>query len=62
MEYGMWTKIGLAALALVLLVFVAPGLKNALQQSQQAEKDWKGVLIPVAVVILFVIFLIVSVR
>ncbi|MCI0505479.1 MAG: hypothetical protein L0Z73_05150 [Gammaproteobacteria bacterium] len=62
MEYGIWTKIGLAALALVLLVFVAPGLKNALQQSQQAEKDWKGILIPIAFVVLFVIFLIISVR
>ncbi|HEY5604757.1 MAG TPA: hypothetical protein VIM41_16770 [Gammaproteobacteria bacterium] len=62
MEYGIWTKIGLAAIALVLLFFVAPGLKGALQQSQQAEKDWKGVLIPVAIVVLFVILLIAAVR
>ncbi|WP_455365780.1 hypothetical protein [Kaarinaea lacus] len=62
MEYGIWTKIGLGALALVILLFVAPGLKGALRQSQEAEKDWKGVLIPVALVVLFVIFLIASVR
>jgi hypothetical protein len=62
MEYGIWTKIGLGAIALAILVFVAPGLKGALRQSQEAEKDWKGLLVPIALVVLFVIFLISSVR
>jgi len=62
MEYGIWTKIGLAAIALVILVLWAPGLKKALQQSQEAEKDWKGILIPIGVVVLFVILLVAMVR
>ena len=47
-----------AALVILLLFWWGPGIKGALEQSQQAEKDWKGVLIPIAAVVLFVIFLI----
>jgi hypothetical protein len=44
----------------VLLVFLwRPGIKQALKRSQEAqEKDWRAVLIPLALVILFVILLI----
>ena len=47
-----------AAVIILVLFWWGPGIKGALQQSQNAEKDWKGFLIPIAVVILFVIFLV----
>ena len=54
-----WEKILLGLFAVVLLFWLGPGLKTAFQQSDaQEEKDWKGALIPLALVILFVLFLI----
>jgi len=54
-----WEKLLLGALALLLIFWFRPGLKAAFQQSAEAEKkDWKGVLIPLLLVVLFVIFLI----
>lgn len=54
-----WEKILLGLFAVALLVWVVPGLKNSFQQSDaEQEKDWKGALIPLALVILFVLFLI----
>ncbi len=54
-----WEKILLGLFAVVFLVWVVPGLKNSFQQGdEQKEKDWKGALIPLALVILFVLFLI----
>ena len=54
-----WEKILLGLFAVVLVVWLGPGLKAAFQQSEsQEEKDWKGILIPIALVILFVLFLI----
>ncbi|HIF51896.1 MAG TPA: hypothetical protein EYQ42_10285 [Thiotrichaceae bacterium] len=53
--------VGLAIFA--VLYFWGPGAKNALEDSQQAENpDWKGALIPIAMVVLFVIVLISLVR
>ncbi|MEE9396161.1 MAG: hypothetical protein V3V31_04035 [Methylococcales bacterium] len=49
----------LAAGVIILVLFWwGPGIKGALQQSQNADKDWKGFLIPIFVVILFVVFLV----
>jgi len=53
-----WEKIVVAILALLLIFAFRPGIKAALEQSRHAEKDWRGVLIPVFLVVLFVIFLI----
>jgi hypothetical protein len=55
----LWEKILLGVLALLLILWFRPGLKAALQQSRQAEhKDWRGVLIPIGIVVLFVLLLI----
>ena len=48
----------MGALAVGLLFLFRPGVKAALEQSRQAEKDWKGALIPIGLVVLFVILLI----
>jgi len=55
-----WEQVllGIAALLLVLLFW--PGVKVAMERSSQAEnKDWRGVLVPIGLVILFVIVLII---
>ena len=56
---SIWETIALGGLMLLILFWVGPGIKGALQQSQQAEKDWPAVLVPLAVVLLFVVFLVV---
>lgn len=54
-----WEKIILGGLAVLLVFFFRPGIKATLERSRQAEtKDWRGVLIPLGVVVLFVILLI----
>lgn len=57
---AMWEQVLLGIAAFAVLFFFWPGAKKALEQSQQAENpDWKGALIPIGFVILFVMFLIV---
>lgn len=47
------------ALALLVILWFRPGIKASLERSKQAEKDWPAVLIPIALVVGFVIFLVV---
>ncbi len=59
-EVSTWEAVLLGVLALLLVFWFRPGIKEALRQSQEAEnKDWAAALIPIAVVVLFVILLIV---
>lgn len=54
-----WEAMIIGILAVLLLFLWRPGIKQALKRSQEAEeKDWRAVLIPLALVILFVILLI----
>ena len=59
---GLLETILLAALAILVVFWFRPGIKATLEQSRKAEKDWKGALIPLGIVVLFVIFLITLVR
>ena len=53
-----WELLVLGALVILLLFWLRPGLKQAFKQSQEAKnKDWLGVLIPLAAVAAFVILL-----
>jgi hypothetical protein len=53
-----WELLILGALVILLLFWFRPGLKQAFKQSQEAEnKDWLGVLIPLAAVAAFVVLL-----
>jgi hypothetical protein len=55
----LWEQILLGIGAFLILFFFWPGAKVAMERSRQAENpDWKGALIPVGVVVLFVILLI----
>lgn len=58
-----WEQILLGIGAVVLVFLFWPGVKAAMQKSREAENpDWKGVLLPVAAVIGFVILLIIMAR
>ena len=47
----------LGALAVLLLFWIWPGIKPALEKSKQNPADWPSVILPLGLVILFVIFL-----
>ena len=50
-------------LGLGVFFLFRPGIKAAMQQSQEAEnKDWQGVLFPIGLVVLFVLVLIMLAR
>jgi hypothetical protein len=54
-----WEQIALVIAMIAVLFLFWPGAKKAMEQSQQVENpDWKGALIPIGGVILFVIVLI----
>jgi len=54
----MWENILMAVMVLGILFWMQPGIKASLQRSKEATPDWMGFLLPMAGVILFVIFLI----
>jgi hypothetical protein len=54
-----WERIllGIAAVVVVLLFF--PGVKRTVEQSRKGSaEDWRGVLLPLGLVVAFVLFLI----
>ena len=58
-----WEQILLGIGAFLILFFFWPGVKAAMEKSKQAENpDWKGALIPIGVVVLFVILLIMAAK
>jgi L,D-transpeptidase ErfK/SrfK len=60
---ALWEQILLGVLALLLVIWLRPGIKAALARSRAAtERDWRGTLLPVLVVVLFVLLLIAFVR
>lgn len=63
METAAWWEILLGGLVAVLLIlWFRPGIRAAMERSRTARKDWPAVLIPLALVVLFVIFLVGMVR
>ena len=61
-QMSTFEMIMLGVIALGVLLWAGPGVKTMLQQSREAENpDWAGALFPIAIVILFVIFLIMMV-
>jgi hypothetical protein len=56
---AVWEQALIAMAIVAVIYFWGPGAKKALEESQHAENpDWKGALIPIGMVILFVIVLI----
>jgi hypothetical protein len=53
-----WEIILLGLVALLVILWFQPGIRSAFQHAKRVEqKDWRGFLLPIALVILFVIFL-----
>jgi len=60
---AMWEQVLLGVGAFILLFLFWPGAKAAMERSKAAENpDWKGALIPIFMVIVFVILLIFMAR
>ena len=56
-----WEKLLLGVIGLLVLFWFSPGVKTMIAQSREAQKDWPAVLIPAAVVTVFVILLLILV-
>lgn len=58
-----WVKIGSALFGIAMLVFIFPRMRDAMKNSPKGtSKDWMGYLFPLGFIVLFVVFLIMSVR
>lgn len=58
-----WQQAVLALVVLLVLWWTLPGVKAALEKSRHAERrDWRGVVLPVGAVVIFVLLLIAFVR
>ena len=52
---AVWEQVLLGVGALIILFFFWPGVKATMERSREAEeRDWKAVLLPLGLVILFV--------
>jgi hypothetical protein len=56
--FSTWESLLLGAIAVLVIFWMKPGIKVAMAQSRRAPTDWRGVLVPIGLVVLFVIFLI----
>ncbi len=62
-EMSTWEMLLLGAMVVLVLFWLGPGIRATLEKSRQAQsRDWSGFLLPIAIVVLFVLFLISSVR
>jgi hypothetical protein len=59
---ALWEQILLGGLAILLVLWFRPGIKAALERSREAPKDWRGALLPIGLVVMFVVFLILIAR
>ena len=56
-----WEKLLIGVIGLLVLLWFFPGVKTMIAQSRDVQKDWPAVLIPAAVVAVFVILLLILV-
>ncbi|KAF3982294.1 MAG: hypothetical protein HFP78_02460 [Methylococcales symbiont of Hymedesmia sp. n. MRB-2018] len=61
MELSLWENLLLGVMVLGVILWMRPSIKSSVQLSKEVESDWKGVLFPVAFVIMFIVFLIATV-
>lgn len=63
MTVSTWEALLLGVLVLILLFWFGPGLRNAMKNNRRATaEEWRSVLWPLGLVVLFVILLIAWVR
>lgn len=54
----MWENVFLGAIAVLMIFWMSPGIKQSIARSKQAKSDWPAVLLPLALVVLLIVFLI----
>ena len=59
--FSIWENILLGTMVVLVIFWMRPGIKAAMAQSREAKSDWPALLVPMALVVLFVIFLIMMV-
>jgi hypothetical protein len=57
-----WENLLMGAVAILVIFWMGLGIKAALEKSKTAKFDWPGLLIPLVLVVLFVLFLISMVK
>lgn len=58
-QMSTWEMLLLGVLVVLVLFWFGPGIRATLEKSRQAQtRDWAGFLLPIALVVLFVLFLI----
>lgn len=57
-SYSLGENLLLGLLVLGMLFWMGPGIKATMEKSRTAKADWRGVVVPVSFVIMFVIFLV----
>jgi hypothetical protein len=55
---SMWENVLLGAIVLLMIFWAGPGIKQSIARSKQAKSDWPALLLPLALVILLVVFLV----
>lgn len=60
-SYSLGENLLLGLLVLGMIFWMRPGVKATMEKSRASQSDWMGVVLPIGFVILFVIFLIVTV-
>lgn len=58
MEMSLWENLLLGVMVIGIIFWMRPGIKASMQQTREAKPDWMGVLVPVGLVVMFVVFLI----
>ena len=58
-KLSIWEMLLLGVLVAGVLFLFTPGIKKTFEMSRQAkERDWKGFLVPLAIMVLFIVLLI----
>ncbi len=58
----LWEAILAGVLVLAVLFFFGPGAKRAAEKAPKAQaEDWKAVLVPLLLVVVFVVFMIMAI-
>jgi len=58
-EMATWELLALGGIAILVVLIMMPRIRESMKRAEkQEQKDWKGALIPLALVALFVLLLI----
>lgn len=53
-----WENLFVGAVAILMIFWMKPGIKAAMERSKTAQSDWPSLLIPLILVVLFVFMLV----